>query len=245
MHRLADGSVIDDWRWRPPEPQVFVEELPDPAVVLADRIVTAVAELKSALQALPTPQIHIEKPDLAEVVTAVTAALPTSIDADDLADAVARKFNLPEPVSNEPLVAAIKEAFEKMDHRLMGMPAFGASGPSNISDNANRQLGVVSWTSPRQSGDGESISAAGSNTLHTPASGKKIRLRWIYLQATTGAVTATVKLGTSTLYVVSLSPNGVPVFSHSTSREGAADDTLTVTLDVAETVLTNFDLEEI
>lgn len=52
MHRLSDGSVIEDWRYIAPVLPVIVEDPPDPAVLLAERIVGAVEELKAAILSL-------------------------------------------------------------------------------------------------------------------------------------------------------------------------------------------------
>ena len=143
MTRLSDGSTIDDWRISTPAEIAYVEPLPDPAEVLAERVASALADLKDALNTLPAPQVHVAAPELGAIVQAVTS-LNGPATAEDIAEAIARTLHVPEPESNQPLVDAIVTAFEKMDHRMKGMvPAFGASGPSNISSDANRLLGHV------------------------------------------------------------------------------------------------------
>lgn len=143
--RLSDGSLIDDWNR--PKPVVYVEPPPlDPGVVLAERIFLAVTDLKEALASLPTPQVHIAAPDLAEVTSAVIASIPQGVDPELIGLAVAKALKFPDPVvsDNSEIVAELREAFAKLDHSMRGnRPAFGASGPSNISDNANRLLGHV------------------------------------------------------------------------------------------------------
>lgn len=242
--RLSDGSSIDDWT-RPLVPvTVEYEPEPDPSLVVLAKVLDALEGLREALGGLPAPTVHVAPPNMDALLAALANGTPPP-SADEIAEAMAARIH--QPVDNGPALAeTVREAVEKLGKQLqfpVSRPAAGGGSVSLASD-PNRQVGIVSWASPTQSGDGEAISSSGSNTLHTPATGKKVRLRWIYLQATGGAVTATVKLGSSTLYVVDLSRTGVPVFSHSTSRLGDTDAALTVTLSAAETVLTNFDVTE-
>ena len=84
----------------------------------------------------------------------------------------------------------------------------------------------------------------GNSTLHTPTSGKSVRLKWIYLASPkqVNETVATVKLGVTTAYVVPLpSPS---VFMRTSIRHGAVDAALTVDLSVASTVYANYELEE-
>lgn len=90
------------------------------------------------------------------------------------------------------------------------------------------------------------INTIGNTILHTPSSGKKIRLRWIGMKTpadNTTAVQVTLRLGTNNIYLWLL--DRIDVFSHSTLRDGAINETLNITLSAAENVYVNFDLEEI
>lgn len=91
------------------------------------------------------------------------------------------------------------------------------------------------------------ISATGPTTLYTPATGKKIRLKWLHLassQDNSAEVVATVKIGSDVIYVLPLGNPGA--FAHSSIREASnANDLLTLTLSASgRAVYPNFDVEE-
>ena len=90
------------------------------------------------------------------------------------------------------------------------------------------------------------ISVTGPTILYTPASGKRVRLRWVHASASqdnTAEVVATIKIGATTIYQVPLGNPGV--FAHSSIREGDVDEKLTLTLSASgRTVYVNFDVEE-
>lgn len=95
-----------------------------------------------------------------------------------------------------------------------------------------------------QQGGGQLLTLAGPTTLYTPASGNLIRLKWLYLGSQTAATATevTVKLGSTTVYVVPIVAGGI--FAHASVREGAADGTLDVTLNPAANVYVDYELEE-
>lgn len=88
-----------------------------------------------------------------------------------------------------------------------------------------------------------SVSSA-SNTIHTPASGKSIRLKWIYVASpsTSSETVVTVSLGASVAYQFPLPAPGI--FMRTSIRESVADGTLSVALSPATTVYVNYELEE-
>ena len=128
----------------------------------------------------------------------------------------------------------------------------GASDTRNISlyDEAGNEVGsIISKRFGPASGTSTTINTSGDNTIYTPAAGKSVRLKWIYLQADDGngsAVTAAVKFAAHTaFYSVKLNPAKVPLFMHSAVREGAADEVLKVNLSAGSLpVLVNIDVEE-
>lgn len=77
------------------------------------------------------------------------------------------------------------------------------------------------------------LTTSGDHTLYTPASGKTLRLLWIYLVSSkdnTLEVLATVKLGATVIYRAYLGTPGI--FAHrETVDAGAADDALVLNLD--------------
>lgn len=123
---LALPRVIERAVASQPRPSTEVRYIPPPPVPPA-----------------PAPVV-ISDPDLADIVTAVNGLKPGAT-ADDIGRAVARNLVPPDQTGNGLMVEAMRELIEKIDFRLQGVGrAFGSSGPSNISDNANRQLGIVS-----------------------------------------------------------------------------------------------------
>lgn len=90
------------------------------------------------------------------------------------------------------------------------------------------------------------ISSSGDTILHTPASGKSIRLRWIGIKApktNNGEVIITIKFGTTVIYSWIL---GYPdIFAHATIRIGAIDESLIINTNNSQTIYVNIDLDEI
>lgn len=114
-------------------------------------ILDSLARLERSIQpvVVPPPIVTIPPPDLSAIVTAVNGLKPGA-DADDIARAIQRVI-APSTTgdANAAAFEALLEALKKLDFRLQGqVPAFGASGPSNISDNPSRQLGQVTVLNP-------------------------------------------------------------------------------------------------
>lgn len=103
---------------------------------------------------------------------------------------------------------------------------------------------VANRFSPSQ-GEAVTVSASGPTDVYTPASGQRVRLKWVGLSTSenNGAETiVTVKLGDVECYKWAM---GVPgAFAHGVVREGGVDESLTVVLSNAQTVYVNFDVEE-
>ncbi len=89
------------------------------------------------------------------------------------------------------------------------------------------------------------ISTAGTTILYTPAVGNRLRLRWIGVKSpssNTAPFDVDVYLGAALVYKWNLEfPD---VFSHTTVREGAPNETLSIVLSLPQTAYVNFDVEE-
>jgi hypothetical protein len=103
-----------------------------------------------------------------------------------------------------------------------------------------KRFGAVSLGTPQL------INIVGPTVLHTPASGCRIRLKWIALatpDTNTAAIVATVNLSGQDIYIWPLGAPGA--FMHSSVREGDIDGTLQITLsDSGQNVYVNMDIEE-
>lgn len=89
------------------------------------------------------------------------------------------------------------------------------------------------------------ITTAGQTTIYTPGAGKRIRLKWLAMataETNTATVIATVKIGTTNVYIWPLGAPGA--FMHSSIREGEIDEVLSVTVSQSQDVYVNFDVEE-
>jgi hypothetical protein len=106
-----------------------------------------IASKVSAIETPPVqPVVHVSEPDLSAIVTAVNGIKPGA-NADDIGKSIARHLNPDQGSERTVFLQAFEELANKIDFRLQGVGrAFGSSGPSNIADNANRQLGIVSIT---------------------------------------------------------------------------------------------------
>lgn len=89
-------------------------------------------------------------------------------------------------------------------------------------------------------------SASGDTTLYTPATGYRIRLKWLGMAspaANTAEVLAIIKWGGGT--EIYRWPMGNPgAFAHGSVREGAVNETLKINLSDAQNVYVNLDIEE-
>ena len=90
------------------------------------------------------------------------------------------------------------------------------------------------------------VTTSGDTTLHTPASGKTLRLLWIYCsssQDNSAEVFVTIRLGATSVYRAFLGAPGA--FGHrETVDAGAADDELIINLDAAQSVAVNWTTTE-
>lgn len=113
--------------------------------ILLERLYEAVAQLGQVLQSMPPAQVSVPPVDLSEVVTAVSGLRP-SATAEEIGAAVASRLRPPTNDNGQisEILLNLAAKLEQLDFRMKGsMPAFGASGPSNISDNPDRLLGHV------------------------------------------------------------------------------------------------------
>jgi hypothetical protein len=112
-----------------------------------------------------------------------------------------------------------------------------------------RTLGVL----PTPEGNYDAVTLADSGavavttdtTLETPTSGKRLRLRWIYIASPSDSeeTVVTVRFGTTEHFKIPLTAPGV--FMKTTPRYGAVDETLNVVLSVDTTVYVNYEFEEV
>lgn len=143
---LSDGRRIDDViaSLRPPPPA----PPPPPAEEVARlaSIESLLNQLVDAMTTLPAPQVHVEPVDLGDLTRAVQAVteLRPGATAEDIAEALAARL-APQAPPDLSVLGQLKETLERLDFRMKGLnsPAFGSSGPSNISDNATREVGRV------------------------------------------------------------------------------------------------------
>lgn len=126
-----------------PDPGIELLREIKTALLALPQVVDAVAAIQRPAPVIPAPYVHVAEPDLSAIVTAVNGLKPGA-DTRDLARMIASELN-PQAQSDQSLmVEAMRELVEKIDFRLQGVGrAFGSSGPSNISDNADRLLGHV------------------------------------------------------------------------------------------------------
>ena len=102
-----------------------------------------------------------------------------------------------------------------------------------------KRFGAVSNGTP------QTVSGAGDTLVHSPASGKALRVKWLGLSSppeNTATTVVTVKLSGNPIYIWAMGAPGA--FAHSFVREGDVNGTLVVNLSAAQTVYVNFDLEE-
>lgn len=198
----------------------------------------------------PRPYVHVAEPDLSAIVTAVNGLKPGATAAE-VGREVVRQLN-PQPTTNDSaMVEAMRELVEKIDFRMQGVGrAFGSSGPSNISDNPQRQLGQVTIVNPgpNLTSGPTVVSVAGVDTpVYTPAAGRSTQLLWLglFTPATNNSPTvATVKLGSELVYEIPLGTPGA--FSHSARRVSLSQgDQLTVNLTVGAPVYVNVDANDV
>lgn len=128
-----------------------VSELREPTAeeVRLARIELILADLARVLGERNETPIHVDvaPADLTDIVNAVNG-LRQGADADDIAEAVVRALHIPEsaPGADLSVLGDLAKALETLDFRLQGVgsQAYGASGPSNISSDPDRRIGIVS-----------------------------------------------------------------------------------------------------
>jgi hypothetical protein len=113
--------------------------------------------------------------------------------------------------------------------------------------NTTDEHGDPMWTLAKRFGHADVASAievsSASNSIHTPAAGNAIRLKWIYVASPEDSVDTVVLVTlTGTQYHFPLPAPGV--FLRTSIREGDADDSLVVALSPATTAYVNYELEE-
>jgi hypothetical protein len=96
------------------------------------------------------------------------------------------------------------------------------------------------------SGSAQAVSSPGDTTIYTPASGKRVRLKWIGLSspaANTAETVVSIRFGSGTpFYIWNMGAPGA--LGHGTCREGGVDEPLNVSLTTGQTVYVNFDVED-
>lgn len=135
--RLGEG-------FRAPEPERAPE--PDPVELLLRQLLAEMRQRPTEPLVVPAPEVRVEAPapDLSELFAIVASQKPGAT-ADEIAAAVARHLSPPEH-GESPLFAELLTAIKALESRVhgVGMQAFGSSGPSNISSDATRRIGIVS-----------------------------------------------------------------------------------------------------
>ncbi len=208
---------------------------------------------------LELPPINLPPPDLAEVVTAVTSLKPGP-SAEEIAAAIAGVLSPSRGQDGSAALQAVAAALEKLDFRLQGMGK-QAYGGGSVSLQSGQTIGINNLetglakdaTLLRRYGDHVTkagfANTAGDNTLHTPASGKKIRLYWIALSTSQDNAAENliqVKLTDADGSVKYRWRMGNPgAFAGSRTIEGNVDTPLILNLANTNGVDYNLDLDEI
>lgn len=180
----------------------------DPGVQLLVEIRNYLAGLPEAVRQavanqqppeMPRPIVQVAEPDLSAIVTAVNGLKPGATAAE-IGREIARQIN-PQPVTeNSAMVEAMRELTEKIDFRMQGVGrAFGSSGPSNIADNPNRQLGIVTVSG---------LTTVGTTTVAAPltnqatwTSGAAVQMTAASDPVTNGILVRGLKGNTNPVYV--------------------------------------------
>lgn len=135
-------------------------------------------------------------------------------------------------------------------HQLGGTPdgtnfylvVVNSDGSINVKGSQDNR-----FTNTNATTNGTVISASGENTIYTPASGKKTRLKWLGLSASqnnTAEILATVKIGTKVVYQWYLGNPGA--FAHWEEVDGSnANDPLIINLSGAQSVAVSYTVQDI
>ena len=135
-------------------------------------------------------------------------------------------------------------AYREGDTQRMVSLLPNADGTYSIAPQSDDPMWTMSKRWGMASVAGSEYVTGTSATLHTPASGQAVRVKWVHIStpSTAAECVVTVKIGSTVAYEVPLPPPGV--FARTSIREGAADDAFTVEVDVASDVYINYELEE-
>ncbi len=160
----------------------------DPVVVVPDSsvaILAALDQLRAAITDMPRParpQVSVAAPDLTDIVTAVNGLKP-GVDADEIAAALAEVLRPQEPVSDEAAasLSAVAKALEKLDHRLQGVgtQAYGGGAVSFTSQSLAQLAAAVNPATVEPTVVVATVTASGDTTIHTPAAGMRVQLKWV------------------------------------------------------------------
>lgn len=118
----------------------------DPELLFQGKVVHTLDQLVSAFRDLAAlivraPVVEVPPIDLSEIVTAVNNLKP-GVDAEEIADAIVRTLQFPEPHSEVgPELAAVAKSLEKLDFRLQGIGT-QAYGGGSVSLQANQSVTV-------------------------------------------------------------------------------------------------------
>lgn len=127
----------------------------------------------------------------------------------------------------------------------MTVDAFFVDGAGVALDQLPVQDATVTKRFGVSGGSPTTCTTTAATTLYTPASGKSIRLKWLGLSSpdsNSSSTLVTVRIGSTVIYLWDMGAPGA--FAHGSVREGAADETLTLSMSVAQTVHANIDVEE-
>jgi hypothetical protein len=104
-----------------PERKVTVESLQ------SEMLLSALNRLHDALALMPAPVVHVDQPDLSDIVTAVTQ-LNGPATPEEIARAIKAELAGGEQPAVEPVLAKLVEALDRLDFRLKGIGSMSGGG---------------------------------------------------------------------------------------------------------------------
>jgi hypothetical protein len=138
---------------------------PDPVDRLAGLLLDAFAGLQAQIAGLvqaeppPVPQVQVDAPDLSEIVAAVNGLKP-SVDADEIAAAIARVLRPSDPTP-DPALGEVVEALKMLDFRMKGM------GSQAYGGGASQFQHLAATGNPVQTGVSNPMPVTGTVTADT------------------------------------------------------------------------------
>ncbi len=126
-------------------PRVIVEEPVHEVSVeslQSEMLLSALLDLRSALDAMPTPVVHVDQPDLSAIVTAVNG-IKGPADAEQIAKAIKAELLPGERPHVDTVLEELTEALKRLDFRLKGIGSGGGGGggvTSRIQNEPNTSL---------------------------------------------------------------------------------------------------------